>query len=115
MGAPYGGVDAWTMTTLPQGSIVYGGLPGQSAFYTNASAVVDSGVNASNLFGTLQVAPDAAVGFRPAMGIYEVTSDIDVPTSLTMANPQFGPGGATQFYITDWGKLQLEGTVPLGH
>lgn len=26
--------DSWTMTTLPKGSRVYGGLPGQSPYYT---------------------------------------------------------------------------------
>lgn len=98
-GAPYGGIDDWGRTVLPKGSIVYGGYPGQSAFYTDLATVKASKLNAESLFQSLQVSPHPVRGYRPQVQAYRVLDEINVPSASVLANPQFGPGGGAQFYI----------------
>jgi RHS repeat-associated protein len=85
--------DALSMTLVPQGSIVYGGIPGQSAWYTDAATVVASGGSRTTLFRSIQVAPSIrSGGYRPAVGVYQVMADIRVPAGVTVANPRLGAG-----------------------
>ncbi|WP_168184714.1 hemagglutinin repeat-containing protein [Oleiagrimonas sp. MCCC 1A03011] len=108
--------DSWSMTTLPKGSLVYGGLPGQSAYYTDLQALTDANSNSANLFQSLQVSPHPVFGYRPQMGMYEVLDDIHVPTGVVKENPALGPGGANQFFIRWYQKnLKLIKTINLGH
>jgi hypothetical protein len=100
--APYGGVDSWAKASLARGSIVYGGYPGQSPFYTDFATVKASSLNADSLYGALQVAKHPARGFRPQIQAYRVLEDITVPSGSADANPQFGPGGGRQFYIPNF-------------
>ena len=104
------------MTTLPSGSRVYGGMPGQSAYYTTGQAVTNAGLSSETLFQSLQVSPHPVFGYRPQMGVYEVTRDLTVPTGIVRANPAFGSGGATQYFIRNYGtELRLIDTINLGH
>ena len=49
------------------------------------------------------------------MGVYQVTSEINVPAGTVSANPALGPGGATQFFIKDFqSQLNLIDKVNLG-
>ncbi|MFC5435860.1 DUF6861 domain-containing protein [Rhodanobacter umsongensis] len=106
--------DNWSMTTIPKGSRVYGGLPGQSPYYTTQRAILDSGRNSAKLFRGLQVAPHPVFGYRPEVGIYQVLEEIEIPTGQALANPAFGKGGSQQFFIGDYGnKLRLVGKVQL--
>jgi len=95
--------DVWGMSTLPKGTVVYGGVPGQSAYYTNAQALADAGLSRESLFQSLQVSPHPVFGYRPQMAAYETTSDITVPTGIVRANPNLGAGGATQYFIPNYG------------
>lgn len=97
-------MDVWSMTDLPKGSIVYGGIPGPSAFYTDATILIGSGGSRTTLFQSLQVRPHPTLGYRPTMRAYEVISDIRVPTGSTLNNPALGPGGGAQFYIGNYSK-----------
>jgi len=107
--------DEWGMTSLPAGSRVYGGIPGQSAYYTNEQALLDAGLNRGSLFQSLQVNPHPVFGYRPQMGIYEVMGGITVPSGTVSANPALGPGGATQYFIRDYNnQLRLIDTINLG-
>ena len=56
--------DTWSMTTLPKGSIVFGGVPGQSAFYTDFATVRASGLNQQSFWESLQVPPSRLYGYR---------------------------------------------------
>lgn len=106
--------DDWSMTSLKKGNRVYGGLPGQSPYYTNQKSILDSGRNSEKLFRSLQVAPHPAFGYRPEIGIYQVLEDAEVPTGHALANPALGAGGARQFFISDYGnKLRLVGKIQL--
>jgi hypothetical protein len=108
------GVDAWSMTLVPKGSVVYGGIPGQTAFYTDAATVVGSGGSRTTLFQSLQAAPSATYGYRPAMRMYEVMSDIRVPAGTALNNPALGPGGGGQFYFRNYSSyLRGLGRIPL--
>lgn len=107
--------DQWSMTTLPAGSRVYGGIPGQSAYYTTEGALTSAGLGRESLFQSLQVTPHPVFGFRPQMGVYEVTSDLSIPSGIVRANPTFGSGGATQYFIRDYNnQLRLLNTINLG-
>lgn len=49
------------------------------------------------------------------MGVYEVMSDIKVPSGQVMANPALGTGGATQYFIKDYrSQLKLLDKIDLG-
>jgi len=92
-------VDQWTMTTLRKGDVVYGGLPGQSNYYTTADSVLASGGNKDILGQSLQVKPHAKLGYRPDIAEYALIKDMRVPTSIISANPRLGVGNSTQFFI----------------
>ncbi len=94
--------DTWEMTTLHKGDIIYGGLPGQSNYYTNIdSALASEGDNAA-LGRILQVEPHPIRGYRPNIGEYVVTKDIRVPGGVIRANPTLGPGGMQQYFVNDY-------------
>ncbi|MFP1890274.1 VENN motif pre-toxin domain-containing protein, partial [Lonsdalea quercina] len=107
--------DEWGMVTLPAGSRVYGGIPGQSSYYTSWDTLLDAGFSRESIFKNLQVSPHPEFGYRPQMGIYEITNDIRVPSGQIMANPLLGPGGATQYFIKDYSnQLKLIDKIDLG-
>ena len=71
--------DQWGMTSLSAGDKVYGGLPGQSAYYTNADTLAASQGSRTSLFQSLQVASHPEFGYRPLIGEYEVVGGTSVP------------------------------------
>ena len=108
--------DTWVMIELHKGDTLYGGLPGQSAFYTTEEAILASQGNKNALYESLQVRLNPERGsYRPNIGEYIVTEDIRVPTGIVNANPSLGSGGARQFFIYNFGsKLQLRNELELG-
>jgi len=107
--------DEWGMTKLSAGDRVFGGIPGQSAYYTDASTLAASGGSRTSLFQSLQVKPHPEFGYRPTMGEYEVLSDMRVPSGTVRANPAMGEGGGRQFFIEGYkDKLRLIREHPLG-
>ncbi|WP_263062899.1 hemagglutinin repeat-containing protein [Dickeya dadantii] len=107
--------DEWGMVTLPAGSKVYGGIPGQSSYYTSWDTLLNAGFSRESIFKSLQVLPHTEFGYRPQMGIYEVVNDITIPSGQVMANPLLGPGGGTQYFIKDYGnQLKLIDKIDLG-
>ncbi len=96
------------------GTLVYGGIPGQSSYYTTQSALFDSGLSRESLFQSLQVNPHPVFGYRPQIGVYEVLSPINVPSGIVSANPSIGVGGSPQFFIRDFNnKLNLINKIDL--
>jgi filamentous hemagglutinin len=107
--------DQWGMTTLRAGDKVYGGLPGQSAYYTNADTLAASQGSRTSLFQSLQVAPHPEFGYRPLIGEYEVVGSARVPSGTVLANPSYGTGGGSQLFISDYANnLRLVRQIPLG-
>ena len=100
--------DKWTLGTLEKGSIVYGGLPGPTNFYTDFSTIKASGLSATELFDSLQVKPHEIKGYRDQVGAYRVLETIDVPQGIVTANPDAGAGGGKQFWINEFeDRLEL--------
>jgi YD repeat-containing protein len=107
--------DHWEMTNLSAGERIFGGLPGQSPYYTNAATISSSTGSRRALWESLQVRANPELGYRPMVGEYEVIRDIRVPFGTASANPSYGAGGATQFFVRDYGtRLRLVRQLPLG-
>ena len=107
--------DNWSMANLSKGDVVYGGLPGQSPYYTSERALLASGYNKDALFQSLQVKADPIRGYRPAVGAYEVANDIRVPYGIVSANPELGVGTGEQYFIGNFSSsLRLVNKIELG-
>ncbi|KRV63682.1 hypothetical protein AO721_11980 [Aeromonas veronii] len=106
--------DEWGFVTLPVGSKVYGGIPGQSSYYTSWDTLSSAGFSRELIFKSLQVLPHPEFGYRPKMGVYEVMNELSVPSGQVIANPLLGPGGGNQYFIKDFGnQLKLIDTINL--
>ena len=111
---PYPGVDDWTNTTLPKGTVVYGATPGQSNFYTTEEGMAATDGTAQGYYDKLQIAPGknpAYPPYRSGVTAYQVnTDDLPAASSQALANPGNGAGGAPQYFIPDY----KTGLTPLG-
>ncbi len=101
----YPGVDDWFAVNINTGSVVLGGLPGQSAFYSILKTYTLSKGNIEKYWKMLQVKPHAQFGYRPIIGSYVVNFSTNVVISKTLANPQFGEGGGWQLYIRGYDSV----------
>ncbi len=107
--------DEWAIEMIPAGTKVFGGIPGQSAYYTTEKTLINSDFSRESLFKSLQVSPHPVFGYREQMGVYEVTKDIYVPSGIVRENPTLGSGGGVQFFIKDYkNNLELRDTINLG-
>lgn len=100
----YPGVDAWEVFEISANTKLYGGLPGQSEFYSVEKSLLDVNYDKVKYWESLQVAPHPTFGFRPKVGEYTVNTIIKVAVSKTLANPQFGKGGGWQVFVDDYTK-----------
>ena len=100
----YPGVDAWEVFEISANTNLYGGLPGQSEFYSVEKCILDAKFDKVNYWESLQVAPHPTFGFRPKVGEYTVNTIIKVAVSKTLANPKYGQGGAWQVFVDDYTK-----------
>jgi len=97
--------DAWSGTTLKQGTIIYQLTPGTTPYFTDLATAQASGFDSFALSRSLQVNPHPIYGYRPNITGYLVTQDISVPSGVALANPQFGPGGGAQFFIENYQNI----------
>ncbi len=100
----YPGVDAWEVFEISANTKLYGGLPGQSEFYSVEKSLFDVNYDKVKYWESLQVAPHPTFGFRPKVGEYTVNTLIKVAVAKTLANPQYGQGGAWQVFVDDYTK-----------
>jgi hypothetical protein len=98
----YPGVDDWEIFEIPAGTKLYGGLPGQSEFYSVEKSLLDVNFDKASYWNSLQVSPHPQFGYRPKVGEYTVNTTIKVAVSKTLANPQHGAGGAWQVFVDDF-------------
>jgi hypothetical protein len=98
----YPGVDNWQVFEIPANTRLYGGLPGQSEFYSIEQSLKAVNNNKVKYWESLQVAPNPTMGFRPKVGEFLLNSSTKVAVALTLANPQFGKGGAWQVFVVDF-------------
>lgn len=111
----YPGVDRFRDIMLKKGTIIFGGYPGQSAFYTTMSALRRSGESAARLFGGLQVRFHETYGYRSRIAAYEVLEDTPAAISLAIANSTHGPGWLPQIVVPSFAStLRRLSDFPLG-
>ena len=110
----YPGVDYWVTAKIPNHIKLYGGLPGQSAFYSVSNTVRLADTLQTVYWKSLQVQENPTFGYRPWVGVFEVKDTLIVAIAKTQANPQFGKGGAWQLYVKDYVKsLVVQDTIRL--
>ena len=100
----YPGVDTWEVFEISTNTTLYGGLPGQSEFYSIEKSLLDVNYDKVKYWQSLQVMPHPTFGFRPKVGEYTVNAVIKVAVAKTLANPQYGQGGAWQIFVDDYPK-----------
>lgn len=98
----YPGVDEWATATIPAGLDLYGGLPGQSEYYSIDQTLIDADTMKVAYWESLQVKEHPTFGYRESVGIFDLNATITVAIARTLANPQFGTGGAWQIYVEDY-------------
>jgi hypothetical protein len=103
----YPGVDEWTAVELPAGTRLFGGLPGQSEYYTIEQSLQDAELDKQAYWESLQVKAHDLFGYRPKVGVYVLTAASNGAIAKTTANPQYGKGGAWQVFIDDF-RSKLE-------
>ncbi len=111
----YPGIDRFKDITLKQGTIVYSGFPGQTAFYTTASALRRSGNSAEVLFRGLQLRKHERLGFRTRVAAYEVMADTPAAFGLAIANTDHGAGWLPQVVVPSFQtSLRFLEDIPIG-
>jgi hypothetical protein len=95
----YPGIDRFKDITIKKGTFLYSGYPGQTAFYTTASALRRSGGSADRLFGGLQIRKHPELGYRSSVAAYEVISDAPAAFGLAMTNIDYGLGRLPQVVV----------------
>jgi len=100
----YPGVDQWSTAKIPNNFDLYGGLPGQSEYYTISSTLTLADTLQQNYWESLQVKENVQFGYRPMVGVFEMKDTLVVALAKTLANPQYGSGGAWQIYVKDFAK-----------
>ncbi len=98
----YPGVDKYRQIVLKEGKVIFGGVPGQSNFYTTAKAIASSQHNANSLFRGLQVARHKEFGYRPGMTAYRVKKEIPVAFGRAIENKVHGHGGLPQIVLKEY-------------
>jgi len=100
----YPGVYKWTTAKIPNSFDLYGGLPGQSEYYTIGSTLTAADTLQKTYWESLQVKENLQYGYRPMVGVFEMHDTLVVALAKTLANPQYGEGGAWQIYVKDFAE-----------
>jgi RHS repeat-associated protein len=98
----YPGIDRFKDITLKKGTILYSGFPGQTAFYTTASALRRTGNSAEKLFTGLQIRKHMEFGYRTRVAAYEVVEDSRAAMGLAIANSDYGIGRLPQVVVPSY-------------
>lgn len=110
----YPGVDDWVAAKVTNEFLLYGGLPGQSEYYTVVNTLIDADTNTVSYWESLQVKENPTFGYRPMVGVFDFSDTLVVALARTLANPQYGDGGAWQIFVEDYGmELRVLDTVYL--
>jgi hypothetical protein len=100
---PFAGVDDYADTMLDAGRQLEAGWPGLSNYAVDGGTAASHGNDAGQVWEGVQVGPGAADGAHPGYRDSMVTLHVNSPTpaasGTTLANPQFGPGGETQYFL----------------
>ena len=98
----YPGIDAYQDITLLPGQLLVRGEPNGTEYFSDFHAFILAAEDAENFFEGLQVKKHPQYGYRSAVQLFMVQKEnILAAYSLTEANPQFGKGGSSQYFIPD--------------
>jgi len=98
----YPGVDDWEIFEIPAGTKLYGGIPGQSEFYSVEKTLIDADFNKVDYWESLQVKAHPQFGYRPKVAEYTLNSPLKVAVAKTLANSQYGAGGGWQVFVDNF-------------
>jgi hypothetical protein len=104
----YPGTDSWVICELPDSTVLLGGLPGQTEFYTLPQTLENSNFSKNIYWTSLQVMAHPQFGYRSEIGEFILKGKQKAAISKTLANPQFGPGGAWQIYLPNYQSSLLK-------
>lgn len=103
----YPGVDNWAKVKIPNQIDLFGGLPGQSEFYTIGKTLIESDTLKVQYWESLQVKENPQFGYRTMVGVFEFQDSLLVAIAKTLANPQYGSGGAWQIYVENYNEVLM--------
>jgi hypothetical protein len=122
-GNPYTGKDAYTNVIVAQGTVLYSLTPGAPpGFAVLEQTLRDAGGTRARYYALVQVTTDPgrdANGMprtlRDKVRAFQVVAPLCAASGSAGANPQFGSGGATQYYVSpsDVDKLRPAAIAPL--
>lgn len=98
----YPGIDDWEVFEIPSGTKLIGGIPGQSEFYSIQYTLDNVNFDKVKYWQSLQVSPHPQLGYRTKVAEYITTENIKVAVSKTLANNQYGSGGALQIFVENF-------------
>lgn len=101
----YPGIDDWMTCEIPEGTLLLGGLPGQTEFYSISLTLQNANFEKEKYWNSLQVSPHPQFGFRIRIGEFVLQNKSKVAISKTLANPQHGPGGAWQIFLPNYNSV----------
>lgn len=120
---PYVGRDSYANVALDAGTVLYSLTPGIApGFAVSEATLRDTGGSWQEYYALVQVTTDPgrdADGrprkLREAVRAFHVTEPVCVARGTAMANPQFGAGGGTQYYVppADAHKLRPGDIMPI--
>jgi hypothetical protein len=117
--APYRGIDGYSNVDLAAGTRLEAGAPGIGSYAVDGGTAHAMGDNAADVFEGVQVGPGAAggahPGYRDSMVELHVNTDIPAATGTALANPQFGAGGTTQYFLDIKQEISVGNISVLDH
>ena len=96
------GVDDYAGTVLQAGQRLEAGAPGLSKYAMDGGNAAAHGGSASGVWESVQVGPTLHPSYDPYRGSLvelRVEHPTAAATGTTLANPQYGAGGATQYFL----------------
>lgn len=105
------GIDNYTDTTVFKGRVLYRGEPNGTEYFTTIDAIEKSGRSKTALFQGLQVKRHKTFGYRNKVVGYYFAENVDAAYGCTLANPQYGKGGLTQYFVPNAQELIDKGVL----
>lgn len=97
--------DIWGAVSLYPGQKVYGGIPGQSEYYTDEETLKEFANSPEDLWAALQVGAHPVRGFRTQVAEYDVIAPVTVPAARCTRNGIYGAGGGFQYMIVPYHQI----------
>lgn len=101
----YPGRDPLPGGVASPGLVMEAGFPGLGNFATDSGTAAAHANDMQDVWGALQVGATESRGFRPSMLELHIQNPVNVLHGPVGANPQYGPGGASQYFLDIQGGI----------